>query len=65
MEHRAGVVAAVNKVVAEHGLNVLAQSLKTNEAAGYVIIDVDRTYDRGAFDALRAVPGTLKARLVY
>jgi D-3-phosphoglycerate dehydrogenase len=60
-----GVLAGINRVVAEHGLNILAQSLKTREEAGYVITDVDQGYDRGALDALRAIPGTLKVRLVY
>jgi len=60
-----GVMAGINRVVAEHGLNILAQSLKTREEAGYVITDVDQGYDRGALDALRAIPGTLKVRLVY
>jgi D-3-phosphoglycerate dehydrogenase / 2-oxoglutarate reductase len=60
-----GVLAGINQVVAEHGLNILAQLLKTREDLGYVITDVDQGYDRGAVDALRAVPGTLKVRLVY
>jgi D-3-phosphoglycerate dehydrogenase len=60
-----GVMAGINRVVAEHGLNILAQSLKTREEAGYVITDVDKGYDRGALDALRAIPGTLRVRLVY
>jgi D-3-phosphoglycerate dehydrogenase len=60
-----GVMAGITRVVAEHGLNILAQSLKTREEAGYVITDVDKGYDRGALDALRAIPGTLRVRLVY
>jgi D-3-phosphoglycerate dehydrogenase len=64
-KNQPGVLAGINRVVAEHGLNILAQSLKTREDLGYVITDVDRTYDRGAVDALRELPGTLKVRLVY
>ena len=64
-KNQPGVMAGINRVVAEHGLNILAQSLKTREEAGYVITDVDQGYDRGALDALRAIPGTLKVRLVY
>lgn len=60
-----GVLAGINGVLAEHGLNILAQSLKTREDLGYVITDVDRTYGRGAIDALRALPGSLKVRLVH
>jgi D-3-phosphoglycerate dehydrogenase len=64
-KNQPGVLAGINRVVADHGLNILAQSLKTREDVGYVITDVDRTYDRGAVDALRDIPGTLKVRLVY
>jgi D-3-phosphoglycerate dehydrogenase len=64
-KNQPGVMAGINKVVAEHGLNILAQSLKTREDAGYVITDVDQGYDRAALDALRAIPGTLRVRLVY
>jgi D-3-phosphoglycerate dehydrogenase len=57
-----GVLAAINKVLAEYNLNILAQHLKTNEHLGYVIVDVDRGYPKEALDALRTVPGTLKFR---
>src|SRR3990172_11592457 len=37
-----GVLAAINAVMAEHGINILGQYLKTNERIGYVITDVSR-----------------------
>jgi D-3-phosphoglycerate dehydrogenase len=57
-----GVLAAINRVLAEYNLNILAQHLKTNEQLGYVIVDVDQGYPKEALDALRTVPGTLKFR---
>ena len=57
-----GVLAAINQIMAKHGLNVLAQHLKTNEALGYVIVDVDRGYPKEALEELRQVQGTLKFR---
>jgi D-3-phosphoglycerate dehydrogenase len=57
-----GVLATINRVLAEYGLNILGQHLKTNEALGYVIVDVDHGYPKAALDALRTVPGTLKFR---
>ena len=57
-----GVLAAINKVLAEYNLNILAQHLKTNETLGYVIVDVDQGYPKEALEALRTVPGTLKFR---
>lgn len=60
-----GVLAAVNSALSEAGLNILGQHLKTNETTGYVITDVDRDYDRGALDALKSVPGTLRFRVLH
>ncbi len=57
-----GVLAAINMVLAEYNLNILAQHLKTNESLGYVIVDVDQGYPKEALDALRTVAGTLKFR---
>ncbi len=60
-----GVIAAINGVLAEHGLNISAQHLKTNEAVGYVIVDVDGGYPKEAVEALRNLSGTLKFRTLY
>lgn len=60
-----GVLANLNKVLAEYGLNVSAQHLKTNENLGYVIIDVDQGYPKEAVDLLRKVDGTVKFRTLY
>jgi D-3-phosphoglycerate dehydrogenase / 2-oxoglutarate reductase len=60
-----GVLAAINGELASHGLNILAQHLKTGEEVGYVIVDVDHAYPREVTAALRAVPGTLKFRVLY
>lgn len=60
-----GVLAALNQALAEAGLNVLGQHLKTDERTGYVIVDVDRDYDPRALDALKAIPGTLRFRTLY
>jgi len=60
-----GVLAALNRALAEAGLNVLGQHLKTDERTGYVIVDVDRDYDPRALDALRTIPGTLRFRTLY
>jgi D-3-phosphoglycerate dehydrogenase len=63
--NRPGMLAGVNSILAEHGLNISAQHLKTNEQLGYVITDVDDTYGKAVLDALRALPDTLKFRVVY
>ncbi len=60
-----GVLAELNRAIAEAGLNILGQHLKTDERTGYVIVDVDRDYDRAALRALRGVAGTLRFRTLY
>ncbi|MBX9576113.1 MAG: phosphoglycerate dehydrogenase [Caulobacteraceae bacterium] len=60
-----GVLAALNRALAEAGLNVLGQHLKTDERTGYVIVDVDRDYDPKALEALKTIPGTLRFRTLY
>lgn len=60
-----GVMAGLNRAIAEAGLNILGQHLKTDERSGYVITDVDRNYDPKGLDRLREVPGTLRLRTLY
>lgn len=60
-----GVMFELNRELAEAGLNILGQYLKTDENVGYVITDVDRDYDPDALTALKGVTGTLKFRLLH
>ncbi len=60
-----GVMAELNRELSAAGLNILGQHLKTDERTGYVIMDVDRDYDPQALRVLRAVPGTLRFRLLH
>jgi D-3-phosphoglycerate dehydrogenase len=60
-----GVLAAINAVMAEHGINILSQHLKTNERMGYVITDVSRKYQPSVIDELSRVPHTVQFRVLY
>ncbi|NBB53035.1 phosphoglycerate dehydrogenase [Rhizobium sp. CRIBSB] len=60
-----GVLAELNRAMAEAGFNILGQHLKTDERSGYVITDVDRNYDPRALRTLKDVPGTLRFRTLY
>lgn len=62
--NRPGVLAGINGVLAEHGLNILAQHLKTDERTGYVITDVDGDYGPEAVAALRGLPDTVRFRVL-
>ena len=64
-ENRPGLLAAVNGVLADRGANIVAQYLRTDEAVGYVVTDIDRDHAPDLMAALRAVPGTLRFRSVY
>ncbi|MEX2532234.1 MAG: phosphoglycerate dehydrogenase [Gemmatimonadota bacterium] len=60
-----GVLARINQALAERDINISGQYLKTNERVGYVITDVGRDYDDSVVDALRAIPGTMRVRVLY
>jgi D-3-phosphoglycerate dehydrogenase len=60
-----GVMAELNRELSAAGLNILGQHLKTDEATGYVITDVDRDYDPQALRVLKTVAGTLRFRLLH
>ena len=60
-----GVMANINKVLAEHNFNVVGQYLKTNEEIGYLITDVDKDYEESALEALKNVENTVKFRVLF
>jgi D-3-phosphoglycerate dehydrogenase / 2-oxoglutarate reductase len=60
-----GVLGEINSKLSNRGINILGQYLKTNDAIGYVILDVDTKLSKEAFAILKEVKGTLKTRMVY
>ena len=60
-----GILAQINGILAEHHSNILGQHLKTNEHIGYVITDVNQQYDSNVIAALKAIPQTIKFRVLY
>jgi D-3-phosphoglycerate dehydrogenase len=64
-ENRAGVLGGINRAVADTEANVLGQYLGTTPDIGYVVMDVDRESSPELLDALRAVEGTIRARILY
>lgn len=60
-----GVLARINEALSLHGANILGQYLKTDSEVGYVITDIDRDYSPALLDAIRAVPHTLRFRMLY
>lgn len=60
-----GVLAEINNVLAEHGINIGGQYLKTNDIIGYVITDIDKNYKEDVIKDLKRVRGTLRFRVLY
>ncbi len=60
-----GVMANINKVVAEYGLNIVGQYLSTDSKVGYVITDVDKDYNQEVISKLKDVEGTIRFRVLY
>lgn len=66
-ENRPGVLTAINQIFAEQGINIAAQFLQTSPMMGYVVIDIDAPQDLAdkALQLMKAIPGTIRARLLY
>lgn len=60
-----GVLGDINSRLSKRGINITGQYLKTNDEIGYVILDVDHKISQEAFEILKGIKGTLKARMVY
>ncbi len=60
-----GVLSAINTVFAENGINISAQSLMTNDAIGYLVMDVDAEYSELALSKLQLVNGTIRTRVLF
>jgi D-3-phosphoglycerate dehydrogenase / 2-oxoglutarate reductase len=59
-----GVLATINRVLAEHGVNVEGQLLRTRDDLGYVITDIGTTYSDEVLDELRAMDVTVRLRTI-
>ena len=60
-----GVLAQINQVFSENHINISSQYLQTNEAVGYVVIDIDAAHSEMALAKLAEVPGTIRTRVLF
>ncbi|TAE42412.1 MAG: phosphoserine phosphatase [Sphingobacteriales bacterium] len=60
-----GIMAQVNKILARHQVNIVAQFLMTNAQIGYVITDINAQYDKALLKDLKKIENTLKFRVLY
>ncbi|NPD68687.1 phosphoglycerate dehydrogenase (plasmid) [Lichenicola cladoniae] len=62
-----GILRKINDVIAASGANITAQFLQTYGEIGYVVIEAetDQEEDIMLLRRIRALPGTIRARLLY
>ncbi len=60
-----GVLSEINRIFSDNAINVSAQYLQTNEAIGYVVIDIDAQSSELALQKLQQVPHTLRCRVLF
>lgn len=60
-----GVMSAINKIFSDNHLNVTSQYLRTNDKVGYVVVDISGKFDDTALEQLKAIPGTIRCRVLF
>lgn len=60
-----GVMQAINQIFADNHINISGQYLQTNNAIGYVVIDVDEAVSELALKEIRQVEHTIKTRRLF
>jgi D-3-phosphoglycerate dehydrogenase len=59
-----GVLATVNGVLADFGVNIESQVLSTRGELGYVITDIAATPTAALVDKLQSLPETIRLRIL-
>jgi D-3-phosphoglycerate dehydrogenase len=60
-----GVLQQINDIFARHRINVAAQYLQTQDRIGYVVMDLELEDAYPVIEELRAVPTTIRTRILY
>ncbi len=60
-----GILVQINEVFASNEINISAQYLQTHGNTGYVVTDVDDSWDQSALEVLKAIQGTIRTRILY
>jgi len=59
-----GVLAGINRVLADHGVNIEGQLLSTRGDLGYVVTDVGSDLPGSVAETLRTMPETIRLRVL-
>jgi len=60
-----GVLQGVNTLIGGLGVNVNAQYLRTRDDVGYAVIDVDPRHGKAIEQGLKAMPETIRVRVLW
>lgn len=60
-----GVLSKMHAIIAEVGANIAAEYLQTNPEVGYVVLDVDPTNAPPIVERLKAIPETIRVRMLW
>jgi len=60
-----GVLSEINSMLSKMNVNIAGQYLKTNDAIGYVVLDIEKKGSEKLLSELKLVKNTIKTRLLY
>ncbi len=60
-----GVLRDINKIVSDRNANVLGQVLATDPEVGYLIMDLDKELAADIQGAIKALPTSIRTRILY
>jgi D-3-phosphoglycerate dehydrogenase / 2-oxoglutarate reductase len=60
-----GILSAINKIFSDNKINIASQYLQTNDKVGYVVVDINGEYSESALEQLKAIPGTIRCRVLF
>ncbi len=64
-ENRPGILNKINQLFVDENINIAAQYLQTDPSIGYVVIDVEAENTDGLLAKLKAIDGTIRARVLF
>ncbi|HNQ11894.1 MAG TPA: phosphoglycerate dehydrogenase [Bacteroidia bacterium] len=60
-----GVLSEINNTLSKNKVNILGQYLKTNNHVGYVVLDINKTNEKGIVEKLKNIKHTIRVRNLY
>lgn len=66
-ENRPGILNSLMTIFSSHGINIASQFLQTDGEVGYLVMEADGVGEASddILNAIREIPGTIRARLLY